>query len=123
VRLAFHLGPEVHVELDGTHATLQWRGSTAGAAQLELPAELRWTLHRGQTDPILGWYSCGLGQRTPAFTLLGCGRSAPDVPLTSRLEFAGAGQIEELSAARAIGSRSPSGLPVAQAQEIRAEAG
>ncbi len=123
VRLAFHLGPEVHVELDGTHATLQWRGSTAGAAQLELPAELRWTLHRGQTDPILGWYSCGLGQRTPAFTLLGCGRSAPDVPFTSRLEFAGAGQIEELSAARAIGSRSPSGLPVAQAQEIRAEAG
>jgi Heparinase II/III-like protein len=45
-------------------------------------------LHRGETDPILGWYSGGLGQRIPACTLIGCGRSAPGVPLITRLEFA-----------------------------------
>jgi hypothetical protein len=88
VRLAFHLGPEVQVELDGSDASLRWpQAATPGAARLELPGALRWTLHRGQTDPILGWYSPGLGRRVPAFTLLGCGRSTSDVPLATRLEF------------------------------------
>jgi hypothetical protein len=88
VRLAFHFGPEVQVELDGSTAALSWpRAVTPGAARLELPPVVRWTLHRGDTDPILGWYSPGLGRRLPAFTLLGCGRSAPGVPLATRLEF------------------------------------
>jgi hypothetical protein len=41
----------------------------------------------GELDPILGWYSGGLGQRIPAFTLTGCGRSDPGDPLITRLEF------------------------------------
>ena len=77
VRIAFHLGPEVEAELDGSHAVLRWpTAATPGEARLALPPQLRWSLHRGETDPILGWYSPGLGQRVPAFTLLGCGRSA-----------------------------------------------
>ena len=88
VRLAFHLGPEVDVVLDGSCATLSWpRTAMPGAARLELPAVLRWSLHRGETDPILGWYSPSLGRRVPAFTLLGCGRCVPGAPLATRLEF------------------------------------
>jgi hypothetical protein len=88
LRLAFHLGPDVRVELNGSWAALDWpTASTPGAARMELPPDLEWTLHRGETDPILGWYSGGLGQRIPAFTLIGCGRSAPGVPLITRLEF------------------------------------
>ena len=38
IRLAFHLGPEVQVELDGSCAVLRWpAASAAGAARLELP--------------------------------------------------------------------------------------
>jgi hypothetical protein len=84
VRLAFHLGPEIQAELDGSSALLRW---PAGAARLELPSELDWSLVKGQTEPILGWYAYGLGRRTPAFTLLGAGRSAPRVPLRARLAF------------------------------------
>jgi hypothetical protein len=88
LRLAFHLGPEVGVELNGSCAALGWpTARSPGAARLELPPSLEWTLHRGETDPILGWYSVGLGKRRPTFTLVGCGRSAPGVPLTMRLEF------------------------------------
>jgi hypothetical protein len=88
LRLAFHLGPEVEVNLDRSRAALSWSAaSKPGVARLELSPGLEWTLHRGETDPILGWYSGGLGQRIPAFTILGCGRSAPGVPLTTRLEF------------------------------------
>jgi hypothetical protein len=88
LRLAFHLGPDVEAELDGATAVLSWPGEgTAGSARLELPAQLRWSLHRGETGPILGWYSPGLGRRVPAFTLLGCGQSAAGVSLASRLVF------------------------------------
>jgi hypothetical protein len=90
LRLAFHLGPDVHAELDGVCATLSWPGrSGPEAARLNLPRPLRWSLHRGGTDPILGWYSSGLGRRTPAFALIGCGRSEPNEPLATRLEFLG----------------------------------
>ena len=98
VRLAFHLGPDVEAELDDAWAALGWPGaSTPGAARLALPSQLRWSLHRGETDPILGWYSPGLGQRVPAVTLLGCGRCAPGVRLTTRLEFLDIGEQENLA--------------------------
>jgi hypothetical protein len=88
VRLAFHLGPDVQAELDGARAVLRWPAALApGAAQLELPPGLEWSLHRGETDPILGWYSSGFGRRVPATTLLGRGRSAPRELLSTRLGF------------------------------------
>lgn len=106
VRLAFHLGPEVRVELNGSCASLGWRAASApGAARLELSVGLEWTLHRGENDPILGWYSGGLGYRIPAFTLIGCGRSVPGIPLTTRLEFFDIAKAELPAALRSAVSR------------------
>jgi len=88
VRIAFHLGPEVRVELNGTGAVLRWPdAATPGAARLALPGSLDWSLHCGETDPILGWYSGSFGHRVPATTLLGRGRSVSGEPLCTRLEF------------------------------------
>jgi Heparinase II/III-like protein/Heparinase II/III N-terminus len=88
LRLAFHLGPDVTAELDHTCAYLSWSGiCEPGTARLELPTSLRWSLHRGEDDPIIGWYSRGLGQRVPATTLVGVGRSDAAQPLVTRLEF------------------------------------
>lgn len=88
IRVLFHLGPEVQADLEGSCALLHWPGEGApGMARLELPQVLRWSLHRGETDPILGWYSSGLGRRVPTFTLVGTGRSEPDELLSTRLEF------------------------------------
>ncbi len=96
MRLDFHLGPDVEAEIEGACATLRWVcASVSCSARLELPQSLRWSLHRGETDPILGWYSSGLGQRVPAFTLLGQGRSAPDEALITRLEFLDIGTVAE----------------------------
>jgi hypothetical protein len=101
VRLAFHLGPEVQVELDESYALLRWPAASAqGGARLELPSSLEWSLHRGESDPILGWYSPGLGRRIPSFTLLGRGRCEPGAPLATRLEF-----LEIGRASRTAGSR------------------
>ncbi len=87
-RLAFHLGPEVSVRLTGSVAELSWPAAAApGLARLALPPELTWTLHRGETDPILGWYSPGLGRRVPAFALVGTGRAVPAAPFTTLLDF------------------------------------
>jgi hypothetical protein len=88
LRLAFHLGPDIQAELTGSDAFLRWPGGSApGTARLELPRQLQWSLHRGETDPILGWYSCGLGRLAPAFTLIGRGRSAPQAAFATRIHF------------------------------------
>ncbi|KAA9163002.1 heparinase [Amycolatopsis acidicola] len=69
-RLAFHFGPAVDVQLDGASGKLTWHD---GSAVLELPPELTWTAHRGETEPPLGWYSPGFGRKEPAVTLVGSG--------------------------------------------------
>ncbi|GAB2583225.1 alginate lyase family protein [Kribbella endophytica] len=84
VRLAWHLGPEVSVELDGPIARLSWPTGTATA---ELPPALSWTAHRGRTAPILGWYSPRFGHRVESTTLVGSGRLDPDSLLLSRFHF------------------------------------
>jgi hypothetical protein len=95
VRLAFHLGPDVQARLDGSCAYLCWpSASTPGAARFDLSRRLRWSLHRGETDPVLGWYAHGLGRRIATFTLIGCGRSAPGEPFSARLEFLGSHATE-----------------------------
>lgn len=88
VRLAFHFGPLVQVRLAGARAELTWPGAPVPrSARMELPASLEWTEHRGETEPILGWYSPGLGRREPATTLVGTGHPRPDLPLVTSLVF------------------------------------
>jgi hypothetical protein len=118
VRLAYHLGPEVEAELDGCHALLRWPGaSTPGTARLELPSQLRWSLHRGESDPILGWYSPSLGQRLPAFTLIGEGHCGPGTPLTTRLDFLDAGKTEKPIVNRSAVSPRSADVLVGEAPE------
>ena len=96
--------------------------SASGAARLELPAGLRWSLHRGETEPILGWYSPGLGRRIPAFSLLGAGRCGPGEPLATRLTFIEAVQSGQAGVSRQAVSWTPSGVQLGATPEIRAEA-
>jgi hypothetical protein len=87
-RLAFHLGPTVAVELDGKAARLTWPGhSRDHVAVFELPADLTWSAHRGETSPPLGWYSPGFGRREPTWVLLGSGRVRGGATLFSLLRF------------------------------------
>jgi hypothetical protein len=119
LRLAFHFGPEVQVELNGTFASLGWRTAfTSGAARLELPPGLKWTLHQGETNPIVGWYSSSLGKRIPAFSLIGCGRSAPGIPLTTRLEFFDIAKAELPAVLRSAVSRHSSNVLLGEASAI-----
>jgi Heparinase II/III-like protein len=124
VRLAFHLGPDVHAELDGARAILRWPGASApGAARAELPHPLQWSLHRGEIDPIAGWYSSGLGRRTPAVTLVGRGRSAPDEPLITRLEFLDVAHLAKTVVTTPAVSWFASAAAVGEARGFHAEAG
>ena len=123
VRLAFHLGPDVEVRLDESCALLSWQAEqAAGAARLELPCGLRWSLHRGETEPILGWYSPGLGRRVPAFSLLGIGRCEPGEPLTTRLAFLEATQSRQVDVSWRAISLSVSSVQSGKSPEAQAEA-
>jgi hypothetical protein len=92
-------------------------------ARLELPSALRWTLYRGETNPILGWYSPGLGCRIPAFTLIGCGRCIPGAPLATRLEFIEAATSPRAAVCRQAVSFSAAGTGPNKTPEICAEGG
>lgn len=76
-------------ELNANSGALRWPApAVAGAARLELLPGLRWSLHQGHSNPIIGWCSSGLGRRrVPSFTLLGRGRSAGGEPFRTRLRF------------------------------------
>jgi hypothetical protein len=88
-RLAFHLGPLVVADLDGSLVQLGWSGDRGrGSALLELPDRLTWSAHRGELDPPRGWYSPGFGRREPAVTLVGVGVVGPGTPpLSTTLRF------------------------------------
>jgi hypothetical protein len=121
--LAFHFGPDVHAELLEATSVLTWgAGSEPETARMELPAGLHWSLHHGEQDPILGWYSSGLGRRTPVFALLGRGQSVAGKPLTTRLVFQESVFSDQTSLSqRAVSLIAPDAAP-AQALGSQAEA-
>ncbi|MEU5594893.1 alginate lyase family protein [Streptomyces sp. NPDC020298] len=90
VRLAFHLGPAIAAELVGNRAQLTWtRDGEDRSAVLDLPGQLTWRAHRGETDPPLGWYSAGFGRKEPSTTLIGTGVADGAEGFTTVLRFRG----------------------------------
>jgi hypothetical protein len=88
VRLHWHLGPQVQVSLDGAVADLSWRdGPVERAATIQLPPALNWSVHRGESDPVLGWYSPSFGTKEPASTLAGVGELAGETILGTNIHF------------------------------------
>lgn len=87
-RLAFHFHPAVECRLEGSRASLSWEAVDGRRhATLTLAPELRWSAHRGETDPILGWYSPHFGRKQPSVALVGSGLVAPGRALRSEIAF------------------------------------
>jgi hypothetical protein len=88
LRLSWHLGPDIVVDLDRTSATLSWQiGSHRRQATLLLPNVLTWSIHRAEVDPIEGWYSPRFGTRVPATSLVGLGMATSSTCLVTQLEL------------------------------------
>ncbi|MDX3696341.1 alginate lyase family protein [Streptomyces europaeiscabiei] len=86
--LAFHLGPAIAADLVGSRAVLTWtRDGEDRSATLDLPAQLSWRAHRGESDPSLGWYSAGFGRKEPTTTLVGTGFADGTQGFTTVLRF------------------------------------
>ncbi|MFD7158644.1 alginate lyase family protein [Kribbella sp. NPDC059898] len=82
IRIAWHLGPEVDVDLETGH--LRW---PTGTATVELPEALEWTAYRGSDDPLLGWYSPRFGLKVPSTTLIGEGTLTAGSPAITTVRF------------------------------------
>ncbi|MFD7534688.1 alginate lyase family protein [Streptomyces sp. NPDC059819] len=90
IRLAFHLGPAIAADLAGERAALTWglEGETRSAT-LDLPGQLSWRAHRGESNPPLGWYSPGFGRKEPSTTLIGTGFADGGEAFATVLRFFG----------------------------------
>ncbi|MER7159108.1 alginate lyase family protein [Streptomyces lydicus] len=90
VQLAFHLGPAIAADLVGHRARLTWiRDGEGRSAVLDLPGQLTWQAHRGESEPPLGWYSAGFGRKEPTTTLVGTGFTDATEGFTTVLGFRG----------------------------------
>jgi hypothetical protein len=88
LRLLWHLGPYIGVDLDGGRAALSWEvGSTRRQGALVLADGLAWTRHQADDDPILGWYSPHFGCRVPATSLVGHGTASSSTRIVTELEL------------------------------------
>jgi Heparinase II/III-like protein/Heparinase II/III N-terminus len=88
LRLSWHLGPDILINLDGTQATLSWQvGTERKQGKLVLDHRLAWTCHHAEVNPIAGWYSPRLASRVPATCLAGRGRVSPSTCLVTELEL------------------------------------
>jgi hypothetical protein len=86
LRMSWHLGPDILVELEGAQATLTWQvGAVRRRGTLALPEGLAWTCQRGDVDPVEGWYSPRFGRRVPATALVGRGTGSSSSHLVTVL--------------------------------------
>ena len=84
IRLAWHVGPDVEAVLGDGSAELSWtdRQGMPRRATLHLAPGLAWSCHKGDTDPILGWYSRAFGHKEPTTSIVG--HVSHDAPLELR---------------------------------------
>ncbi len=88
MRVWWHLGPDIQVQLDGPSATLIWEvGTQRKQGQLVLDEGLVWTVHRAELDPPAGWYSPRFGSRIPTIALVGQGMAAASTRIVTELEL------------------------------------
>lgn len=119
LRLAWHCGPDVTVELAEDAAKLSWTDAAGRrSARLSLPPDLCWTAHRGETSPILGWYSPRFGERVPSTTLVGGRAWTGRVRLTTVLELSAQPVTRTLHVVKEA-DRALVGAPVPSDREVR----
>jgi hypothetical protein len=88
MRVSWHLGPDVIVDLGGTRATLSWQlGSNPRRGTMLLPDGLAWSINRANVDPVDGWYAPRFGTRVPATSLVGIGMVTSLTRLITQLEL------------------------------------
>jgi Heparinase II/III-like protein/Heparinase II/III N-terminus len=90
LRLMFHLGPAVGCHLAGNVVRLHWSDARGEewSSTVELAGSCRWSAHRGETSPVLGWYSSSFGTLEPTTVLVGERTCEPGVTaLRTVLEF------------------------------------
>jgi Heparinase II/III-like protein/Heparinase II/III N-terminus len=90
LRFALHLGPDIDAHMIGPDVELSWTSGTSTlGARLCLPSGLSWSMKRGQTEPVLGWYSSRFGEKKAAWAVIGegmCSGIGSDT-LTTVLQF------------------------------------
>jgi hypothetical protein len=90
IRIAFHLGPDVKAELATSNLVqLHWlnQDEERVTASLQLPNGPVWSVWRGATNPILGWYSARFGEKQPSTTIVGEGTADGRAELPTTLQF------------------------------------
>ena len=99
------------------------RAATPGEARLELPPGLRWSLHRGETDPDPRLVLARPGPARAGLYPAGLRAGTPGVAFTTQLDFIDTGKTEKHIDTGSAVSRRVATSHVNDVRKIRAEAG
>jgi Heparinase II/III-like protein/Heparinase II/III N-terminus len=81
----FHFTPDMKLDL-GKSSVLATKPGTHRKLKIYLDMEYQWTVVKGQTGPILGWYSPNIGEKAPAPVLIGNRQGLLPKCLTTKIE-------------------------------------
>ncbi len=86
--LHFHFAPDVSLQRQGEHHWLASKESSPWQLHLRVDNALQWHLAKGETEPILGWFSATLGHKESVYTLAGSRKGRlPDRRINTCLSF------------------------------------
>ncbi|NEU09994.1 hypothetical protein GZH53_16840 [Flavihumibacter sp. R14] len=81
IKMPFHIHPKIEYQL--FRDTLLLSSNAKNTVQLKLDGQLTWNIHKGETSPILGWYSESFYSKTPSPVCLGSVQTGSSLKLNT----------------------------------------
>ena len=85
IEMPFHIHPQIKHHFSGN--VLQLSGRAARRVEVVLDPSLKWSMHKGESSPILGWYSSSFYNKETSPVCLGSASSSGSLKLVTLLKI------------------------------------
>lgn len=94
LQLMLHFTPDIELKFEHEHSVVVTKENSAKKLKIVFDPRLQISIHRGQTEPILGWYSSKLDEKEPTSTLLASMALSGTVKILTSIDLCDAETLE-----------------------------